>query len=224
MRSTSQPEDTLPAARVSILARLVPVISLCLSCTSLCFAATSRGQDLSKFDLSTNDGVNAARETIAGKPLDDHSKACIHRNASLPGMVVVGGFAFDYGCRLQGVFMNSRYLNADDKELSRRALEALGWKAGNQSQREKMAQAWVTNALIAFLTVVSVKDPDFANHSFQPPQAVTRANGIIAVTLWVRLPTGRVRGTRYELREFTFSRDGNFAADTTLENFTATRN
>jgi len=78
-----------------IFAHSLATISL-----SLALAFITHAQDLSQFDLSTNDGVNAAREAIAGKPLDDRSKKCIRRDASLPGIVVVGGFAFDYGCRL----------------------------------------------------------------------------------------------------------------------------
>jgi len=199
------------------------VIALFCICGSWCFTTTIHAQDLSKFDLSTNDGVNAAREAIAGKPLDDRSKRCIRRDKSLPGITVVGGFAFDYGCRLQGAFVNSQYLTADDKTFSRTALDALGWKA-DQSQRVKTAQAWVANGLLAFLTVISVKDADFTNHSFQPPRALIRADGTVAVTLWIRLPSGRVRGTRYEFREYRFSEEGNLAGATTLENFTAPNN
>lgn len=196
---------------------------LCL-CGSLCFAAAIHGQELSKFDLSTNDGVNAAREAMAGKPLDDRSKRCIERDPGLPGIVIVGGFAFDYGCRLQGAFVSSHYLTADDDAFSRTALEALGWKAADRLKRETLAQAWVARGLMAFLTVIVDKVEDFADHSFQAPQTVTRADGSIAVKLWIRLPSGRVRGTRYELREYRFSSNGNPTGNITLEGFTATRN
>jgi hypothetical protein len=115
-------------------------------------------------------------------------------------------------------------LTADDKAFSSTALEALGWNRGDRSQRENAAQAWVAKGLLAFLAVISVEDADFANHSFQPPQTSARADGSVAVTLWVRLPSGRVPGTRYELREYRFSRAGNFMGNTTLENFTASKN
>lgn len=200
------------------------VASWCWLSVSILGAPFVHSQGLSKFDLSTDDGVNAAREMIAGKALDDHSKGCIRRDNSLPGIIVVGGFAFDYGCRLQGAFVNSSYLAADDEAFSRTALEALGWRIGNQSQREKIAQAWVAKGLMAFLTVVSVKDADFASHSFQLPQTSTGADHSVVVTLWVRLPSGRVRGTTYELREYKFSTDGNFTGNTTLERFTARGN
>ena len=198
--------------------------SWCWLGVSVFSAPLIHGQDLSKFDLSTNDGVNAAREAIAGKPLDDHSKRCIQRDPGLPRIVVVGGFAFDYGCRLQGAFVSSRYLTADDEAFSRTALEALGWKAADRLQRENLAQAWVARGLMAFLTAMADKNEDFAGHSFQAPQTVTRTDGNIAVKLWIRLPSGRVRGTRYELREYRFSSDGNLTGNITQEGFTATRN
>lgn len=197
-------------------------ILLCL-CGSLILAAAVHGQDPPKFDLSTDEGVNAAREAVTGKRVDPRSTRCIRRHADLPGIVMVGGFASDYGCRLQGAFVGSRYLATDDKALSRSALEALGWQTANPQQREKLAQAWVARGLLGFLTVLVTKNEDFANHSFQPPQAVTRADGTTAVTLWMRLPSGRVRGTTYQLREYRFSSDGDFAGNTTLENFTATK-
>jgi len=180
-------------------------------------------QDLSQFDLSTDEGVNAAREAVAGKTLDERSKHCIHRDTSLPGIVVVGGFAFDYGCRLQGVFIKSSYVGTDDKSLSRSALEALGWKTAKQPQRKKLAQAWVQEGLLGFLTVVSDENEHFAGHTFQPPQTITGAGGETVVTLWIRLPSGRTRGTRYQLREYTFASAGDFAGSKTLDEFTATR-
>jgi hypothetical protein len=189
----------------------------------LVLAAITAAQDLSQFDLSTNDGVNAAREAIAGKPLDERSKNCIRRHASLPGMVVVGGFAYDYGCRLQGVFMKSSYVRVDDKSMSRSALEALGWKTANQQQREVLAQAWVVKGILGFVSVLSAKNEHFAEHSFQTPQASTNSDGETVVTLWLRLPSGRVRGTAYQLREYKFAKDGDFLGNKTLENFTATR-
>src|SRR6185436_20655123 len=135
---------------------------LTLVCFSCCVLAATPTQDLSQFDLSTDEGVNAAREAIAGKKLDDHSKRCIRRDTSIPGIVIVGGFAFDYGCRFQGAFINSRYVGTDDKGMSRSALEALGWKTAKPQQRELFALAWVQEGLLGFLRVLSVKNDDFA--------------------------------------------------------------
>ncbi len=189
----------------------------------LFFAASTPAQDASQFDLSTDEGVNAAREAISGKKVHERSQRCIHRDRSLPGIVIVGGFAFDYGCRLQGSFIKSTYVATEDKSMSRSALDALGWKTANQQQRETLAQAWVAKGLLGFLHVLSEKNEDFANHTFQPPEATTKADGETVVALWLRLPSGRARGTSYQLREYRFTKDGDFAGNTTLENFTAPR-
>lgn len=192
----------------------------------LVLAATASAQDISQFDLSTDDGINAAREAIAGKKLDDRSKRCIHRNQSLPGLVVVGSFAFDYGCRLQGAFIKSRYVPAggDLKEISRVALNALGWKAANPKERETLAQAWVVKGLLGFLTVVSAKPKNFTGPSFQPPRVTTKTDGTTVVTVWVGLPMGRAREKTYQLREYVFWTDGTFLGSRTLDLVTAPRN
>lgn len=186
----------------------------------LALAAIAPAQDPSQFDLSTNDGVNAAREAIAGKPLDDRSKRCIHRNRNLPGIVVVGGFAFDYGCRLQGVFIKSSYVGVDDKSMSRSALESLGWKTAKQHQRGALAQAWVAKGVLGFLSVLSAKNEHFAEHSFQPPQASTNSDGEIVGTLWMRALRTSQRNdlstSRVQILE-----GWRLRGNKTLENFTA---
>ena len=211
--------DSLRSATLKFL-----ISTLCGVLAALLCAPLAAGQDVSKFDLSTNDGVNAAREAISGRPLEEHSKGCIRRDASLPRIVVVGGFAFDYGCRLQGAFVKTSYLAADKEAFSRTALEALGWKTGKRAEREKLAMAWVSKGLLGFLTIISNQNEDFANHAFQPPKAITGTDASSTVTLWIRLPAGRVRGTTYQKREYKFSSEGNLSATNTLDNFTTSRN
>jgi hypothetical protein len=205
---------------------MIPKLQRLLTALFLSTAFTTfvAAQDASQFDLSTDDGVNAARESITGKKIEERSKRCIRRDPSLPGIIVVGGFAFDLGCRLQGAFIGSSYVGTDDKSMSRKALEALGWKSADQKKREALAQAWVAKGLLGFLRVISVANEDFADRSFQAPLTMTKAGGETVVTLWLRLPSGRARGTAYQLREYRFAPDGEFAGNTTLENFTAPRN
>ena len=182
-------------------------------------AIAAQTPDLSQFDLSTKEGVNAAREAIAGRKLDDRSKNCVRLDKDLIGIAVVGSFAYDYGCRLSGAFVKTRYVGKDDPGLSRAALEALGWKTANQKQREQLARAWVENGWLAFLTVVSDTNQDFANRAFQSPATASQPNGEVFVTLWIRMPVGRSRGRSYQLREFRFSADGALSNAVTRETF-----
>lgn len=182
-------------------------------------AIAAQTPDLSQFDLSTKEGVNAAREAIAGKKLDDRSRNCVRLDKELIGIAVVGSFAYDRGCRLSGVFVNTHYFENDDSGLSQAALEALGWKAANQKQREQLAQVWVEKGLLAFLTVLSETNPDFANRTFQSPHRASQPNGEIFVTLWIRMPAGRSRGRSYEQRVFRISADGALSSAVTRDRF-----
>lgn len=181
-------------------------------------------RDASIYDLSTEQGVTAARESLTGKKLDAGDQSCIRRPRELP-IIVVGTRSFRFGCVFDGVFVKSHYLGHEDAALSKAALAALGWKTANRTQREKLARAWLMKGLLAFSTVLSEENVDFKDRSFQAPQAASKENGEVVVTLWVQLRT-RGRGvlrTTYFLREYRFARDGDFAGEVQLDNFTAPR-
>jgi hypothetical protein len=178
----------------------------------------ARGQDLSQYDLSTDEGVAAAREAIRGEKLDEYSKGCVSRSPDLPKIVIVGTFAHDYGCSFQGVFLGSSYLEEDGAALSKSALNFLGWQTAKQEQREKLARLWVEKGLLPFFTVVVRQEEDFRDHPFQPPRAISKEDGDVIVTLWIRLPPGMTRERIYHLLEYRFSRDGMLARKTKLDN------
>ena len=182
--------------------------------------AFSQGRQAAQYDLSTDEGVAAAFETLTGQKLDRRSLTCIRRDRELP-LVVVGSFAFDRGCGFEGVFVNARYFGKNDAALSEGVLDNLGWKAASQEQRENLVQAWVVKGLLAFVKVLHQQNEDFQNRSFQPPQVVSKEGGEISITLWLRMPSGRVRGRSYILREYRFSKDGALVGTSKLEGFTA---
>lgn len=194
-------------------------ISLATSWASPSFAY-GQGREAAQYDLLTDEGVAAALEALNGKKIDRRSLSCIRRDRELP-LVVVGSFAFDRGCVFDGVFVNARYFGKNDAALSKSVLDILGWKAANQEQREKLAQAWVVKGLLAFVKVLHQQNEDFQNRSFQAPRVVSGENGEIAVTLWLRMPAGRMRGRSYLLREYRFSTEGGFVGISKLEDFTA---
>ncbi|MFY9621034.1 MAG: hypothetical protein WAM70_20460 [Pyrinomonadaceae bacterium] len=182
--------------------------------------AFSQGREAAQHDLSTDEGVAAAVETLTGKKMDRRSLTCIRRDRELP-LVVVGNFAFDRGCAFEGVFVNGRYFGQSEAASSEGVLDTLGWKTANQEQREKLVQAWVVKGLLAFVKVLHQKNEDFENRSFQPPQVVSKEAGEISITLWLRMPSGRSRGRSYILREYRFSKDGVFIGSSKREDFTA---
>jgi hypothetical protein len=195
-------------------------------CFLLSFAqwdsVVAQARDASNYDLSTEQGVTAARESLTGKKLAPADQSCIRRPRELP-IIVVGTWSLRFGCGFAGVFVKSQYLGHQDEALSKAALAAVGWNTANRTQREELARTWVTKGLLAFSTVLSEENGDFKDRSFQAPQAVSKENDEVVVTLWAQL---RMRGrgvltTTYFLREYRFARDGDFAGDVQLDRFTA---
>jgi len=183
----------------------------------------SQGQDASQFDLSTNGGVNAAREALAGRKLDSHSLNCLRRGKTLP-IIAVGSFAFDWGCRFDGVFVKSRLFKPGEEQTWKEALDLLGWPTANTSEREKLALAWIEESWLAFIRVVTEKNEDFTKPAFQPPMVITNANGEVVVTLWTNPPgRGRVKGRSYQQREFKFASSGAFISARTVNSFTVAK-
>ena len=199
-------------------------------CFLLSFAhsdsVVAQALDASKYDLSTEQGVTAARESLTGKKLAPGDQGCLRRSRKLPIIVVgtrEGRHSIGFRCVLDGVFVKSHYLD-QDAVLSKAALELLGWKSANGKQREQLARAWVMDGWLGFQVVLSEKNNDFNDRSFLAPEAVIeKGKGEVVVTLWEQLRgTGRARGTTtYFLREYRFAPDGGFVGDVQLDRFTA---
>ena len=123
-------------------------------------------------------------------------------------MIVIGFFAYDRGCRLDGAFVGSRYYEDKDAALSKNALTALGWAKAPQREREMLASYWVQKGLLAFFTVLQTRDKDLNDNEFHPPRAVTAENGEITVTLWIQMPSRMRRGKEFKRVEYKFAKDG----------------
>ncbi|MCY7345923.1 MAG: hypothetical protein LH614_06840 [Pyrinomonadaceae bacterium] len=156
-------------------------------------------------DLSTKEAVLEQLGKLKNKEFN-RDKVCIERLKESANIIVVGFFAYDRGCRFDGVFVNSVYFEKDNADLSKNALNALGWKKANQKEREKLAMIWVEKGLLAFSTVLYTKDKDFKDGEFYPPQIVTKENGETIITLWTSVMK---RKKEYHNLEFRFTKDGN---------------
>jgi len=161
-------------------------------------------------NLSTKEAVLERLGKLKNKDFSK-DKVCIQRVKELEEVIVIGFFRYDYGCHFEGVFVNSGYIE-DDANLSKNALNTLGWKKAKPVQREKLAKLWVEKGLLAFSTVLYTQeqDEDLHNSEFQPPQVVTKKNGETVVTLWTSVM--RRKKTFHRL-EFRFAKDGNRLED-----------
>ena len=166
-----------------------------------------------KVNLSTDQAVIEQLGKLKNKEFSK-DKVCIERLKESANVIVVGFFAYDRGCRFDGAFVNSVYFEEDNADLSKNALNALGWKKANQKEREKLAMIWIEKGLLAFSTVLYAKDEKFSGSEFQPPQVVSNANGEIVITLWTSVMK---RKKEYHNLEFKFTKDGNMSDGKTLD-------
>jgi hypothetical protein len=193
---------------------------LAFSLTVLAIASVSSSasaQDYSAYDLTTVDGVNAAREAKLGRKLDSYSKGCVEIPKQLPGVVLIGGFAFDHGCMLSDAIIGKRG-EPISKDTSRVALSYLGWKGADSEKREALALDWVKYGLLAFENPLTQPTSDFKPGVFQQPQAVLH-DGSISVSLWVQRPSGMRCESAYDKIEYSFLRDGSLGAETRENSF-----
>lgn len=188
----------------------------------LVFSACAGGQDFSRYDLSTDEGVNEAREAILGKKLSNYGRGCIKRPAELPEIIMVGTFAHDRGCMLEGAFVKKYFYSSRGEEnISRAALESLGWQKADSARREDLALKWTRFGLLAFGGYPIIEaDEDFGGRDFQAPQSATDEDKNVTVTLWTRLPAGMRCETNYQRLSFIFAADGSLKERKNLDSFT----
>ncbi len=120
---------------------------------------------------------------------------CIERLKESAKIIVIGLFANDSGCRLDGVFVDSLYFETSKLETSKHALAALGWEKANRQKREKLVILWVEKVLFAF----SAKP----NQTFR---AVSTTDGGIKVIVSLEYPPGVT--SRNAPKIFVFDKDG----------------
>lgn len=184
-------------------------------------SACAEGQDFSRYDLSTDEGVSAAREAKLGKKLPDYSRGCIKRPKELPEIILVGTFAHDRGCMLEGAFVKKYFLSRQEN-LSRQALENLGWRKADSTGREEIALRWTRFGLLAFGGAPIIKaSEDFDSREFHSPETMTgEQEGVVSVVLWTRRPAGMRCETGYERLSFVFAADGSLRERKSIDNFT----
>ena len=192
-------------------------VQLLLVCVFLTFllAGCTPAQNV---DLSTK---KAVLEQLGKQKNEKFSqdKVCIERLKESAKVIVIGFFRYDYGCHLDGAFVNSVYIERDES-LSKKALNALGWKKANLERREQLAKLWAEKGLLAFATVLNKKDKDLDTDEFHPPQVVSTESGETIVTLWILFVRMR---KEFQLVELRFAKDGNLLGNTTLKNFAPVR-
>lgn len=120
---------------------------------------------------------------------------CIKRLKESAKIIVIGLKDDDSYCSFDGAFVNSRYYEQGDSDLSKIALAALGWEKANQDKREQLARLWVEKGILTFAPLTN-----------QALAANSIGDGKIKVTASSKYPPG-VR-SRSVTKTFIFDKDG----------------
>jgi hypothetical protein len=160
--------------------------------------------------------LNKGRDNIIEK-----HEVCIERPVALKGIVIVGTFAHDRGCRFDSAFVNGkRYI--DEKDATKAGLKHLGWLKINKEERENLALSWTKHALLKFSHPLEKATAEFDQpdtKKFEPPKSTTNEDGSVKVILWIQQPAGMQPITYFDLLEYSFGNDASFNGVKTINSF-----
>ncbi|HTR50219.1 MAG TPA: hypothetical protein VMJ10_05885 [Kofleriaceae bacterium] len=107
---------------------------------ALVLAASSAHADSPRCDVSTDAGIDAAYKAATGHEMSTYGGRCVERSETFKGLIVVGSFASDLGCRWEGVLNGCKW---NDRGAPRAAMAAAGWAKANAAKRQELALAWL---------------------------------------------------------------------------------
>ena len=184
--------------------------------------------------LATNDDVirayNAATNSDVKCAPDKMCDLCIERSDAFQGIVIVGGFAYDRGCELEGIFVGKTF-EKDVAKAIPSAFARAGWAKADDERRKKLALAWLPEVAARFDERQVVTTPpakDFAaapkgTPAFAPPAAeMTASRGVVVKAWWSRgngggkMPTTEIT---YTLDRWEIGGDAASAKDETVAEF-----
>lgn len=160
-------------------------------------------------DLSSEEAVRAAYKEQVGKEL--HEDDCVGQTG-VKGVVLIGGFAHDRGCRITGGFVNGKYI--DEHKLMSEGLALVGWKELGSADRTALAPEWAERVLFHWggdFVKETNKAFDFKDTPAFAAPATTEDGETVVVTAWISLPPGMQDIDAYEQIELRFAPDGTIA-------------
>jgi hypothetical protein len=157
--------------------------------------------------------VLAAYKAASGSDLGDD--ACVQWPSSFPRVTLVGGFAHDRGCDLDGIFVDGELRTTDADRLG---LATRDFDKALLADKEAIARAWVDEVLHAFggsfATASETAFEIAGSPKFEAPRATMNKIGGVVVEGWVQRPVGMVYEFSYDYRIYRFAPDGKVEAET----------
>lgn len=151
--------------------------------------------------------VVKAWEEATGRKPDEHD--CVAWAASFPRVVVVGSFAHDRGCDVDGLFVDRKF-HAADGEVAGLATRDFAGATGEQKQA--LARSWVEEVAQTF-TSGFLSEPSAAFEftrvpKFVAPQVAAGPDGGVVVRGWEREPPGMVDQDAFNYVIYSFTTEG----------------
>jgi len=186
--------------------KLAIAIVTSLACVSLACVSSASAD----CDLSTDAGIAAAYKKATGKTMSKDN-GCVHKSSTFSGLVWVGSFVNDFGCRPEGVLVGCAL---SPSGFAAKAMARAGWAKADLATRKKLALAWLKE--IDDLSIVESK-PDKFPKPFTAPTATAKGKATV-IELWLVAPPGMQPIAYYSRARFTFAEDGTHGDSEAVEN------
>lgn len=146
---------------------------------------------------ATNLGVVQTWDKAKGREISTSDEgACVWRAWGFPGVIVLGSFAHDRGCKPMGTFIDCELGEWTSVELLARA----GWNKAKPKARETIAMRYLRQIHTKYRSGLT-DDP-------AKPVIKSGNDGSVTVTAWTARPSGMRRGRTIDKRRYKFSASG----------------
>lgn len=142
-------------------------------------------------------GLSNYLASARGRGLPDEH-ACVARTPLFPGVVMLGDFAYDRGCRATDWVVDCKLTSPGPSaaELLARA----GWAAASGEQRIEIATEYMHELGLAWAGHIT--------HDPEKPEWKLRDDGGVEAVLWIAEPAGMRRGVEMDKVRLSFAPDG----------------
>jgi hypothetical protein len=130
-------------------------------------------------EISFREAKRRAIEATTGEPAEPIGRRQRCASRPMDGVIVLGSFAHDRGCRFTGVFVGERYYR-DRRAAAAAFLESYDWAAASERERESTAKDIARHLLFVMRNARNV-------------EATTDPNGSVRVDLETVPPSGMRR-------------------------------
>jgi hypothetical protein len=205
-----------------------PAVSLALAIVVAGFAAGCKdsstgwlggvGTANSKVAIPEGDikTVREAYRAELGRDLGDKPD-CVDWPKPFPHVVMVGHFAHDRGCMLEGLFIGRTwYGGGSGGAAAAKGLATRGWASASADERQTLAREWIDSVTHAFDGRFVRSEPTAFvfddTPAFEPVQVAAMDDGGVSIDGWVELPSGMVWESAYHFVEYHFDGQGALTA------------